>query len=48
MIIVDAPSPNFGPRKEGKKIKYLILHYTGTRPRLKRCGYCRAATPRTK
>src|SRR5262249_26037816 len=26
----DAPSPNFGPRKEGKKIKYLILHYTDT------------------
>ncbi|MCE9507493.1 MAG: N-acetylmuramoyl-L-alanine amidase [Alphaproteobacteria bacterium] len=30
MMIVDAPSPNFGPRQEGKKIKYLILHYTGT------------------
>jgi N-acetylmuramoyl-L-alanine amidase len=30
MIIVDAPSPNFGPRQEGKKIKYLVLHYTGT------------------
>lgn len=30
MIIADAPSPNFGPRKEGKKIKYLILHYTGS------------------
>ncbi|MBI3440517.1 MAG: N-acetylmuramoyl-L-alanine amidase [Proteobacteria bacterium] len=30
MIIIDAPSPNFGPRQEGKKIKYLILHYTGT------------------
>jgi N-acetylmuramoyl-L-alanine amidase len=30
MIIADAPSPNFGPRKEGKKLKYLILHYTGT------------------
>jgi N-acetylmuramoyl-L-alanine amidase len=30
MNIVDAPSPNFGPRKEGKKIKYLILHYTDT------------------
>lgn len=29
--IVDAPSPNFGPRAEGKRIKYLILHYTGTR-----------------
>ncbi len=29
MNIVDAPSPNFGPRAEGKKIKYLILHYTG-------------------
>jgi N-acetylmuramoyl-L-alanine amidase len=31
MNIIDAPSPNFGPRKEGKKIKYLILHYTGTK-----------------
>jgi N-acetylmuramoyl-L-alanine amidase len=30
MIITDTPSPNFGPRAEGKKIKYLILHYTGT------------------
>lgn len=30
MTIVDAPSPNFGPRAAGKKIKYLILHYTGT------------------
>jgi len=30
MIIIDAPSPNFGIRKEGKKIKYLILHYTGS------------------
>ncbi len=29
MNIIDAPSPNFGPRAEGKKIKYLILHYTG-------------------
>lgn len=30
MTVIDAPSPNFGPRKDGKKIKYLILHYTGT------------------
>jgi N-acetylmuramoyl-L-alanine amidase len=30
MIIIDAPSPNFGPRREGKKIKYLVLHYTGS------------------
>lgn len=30
MIIIDAPSPNFGPRKDGKKIKYLVLHYTGS------------------
>ncbi len=30
MIIIDAPSPNFNDRAEGKKIKYLILHYTGT------------------
>ncbi|MFH1158034.1 MAG: N-acetylmuramoyl-L-alanine amidase [Pseudomonadota bacterium] len=29
MIIIDAPSPNFGPRKENKKIKFLVLHYTG-------------------
>ena len=31
MIIVDAPSPNFGPRAQGKKVKYLILHYTGVK-----------------
>lgn len=30
MIIADSPSPNFGPRAEGKKIKYLVLHYTDT------------------
>lgn len=30
MIISDSPSPNFGPRAAGKKIKYLILHYSGT------------------
>lgn len=30
MNVIDAPSPNAGPRKDGKKIKYLILHYTGT------------------
>jgi N-acetylmuramoyl-L-alanine amidase len=30
MIVADAPSPNFGPRAASKKIKYLILHYTGT------------------
>ncbi len=30
MIIIDAPSPNFNARKDGKKIKYLILHYTGS------------------
>ena len=29
MIVIDAPSPNFDPRRENKKIKYLILHYTG-------------------
>ncbi|MCK4945664.1 MAG: N-acetylmuramoyl-L-alanine amidase [Alphaproteobacteria bacterium] len=29
MIIIDAPSTNFDPRRENKKIKYLILHYTG-------------------
>lgn len=30
MNLIEAPSPNFGPRKDGKKIKYLVLHYTGT------------------
>ena len=30
MKIIDAPSPNFNAREDGKKIKYLILHYTGT------------------
>lgn len=30
MPFVHTPSPNFGPRKEGKKLKCLILHYTGT------------------
>ncbi|WP_420962695.1 N-acetylmuramoyl-L-alanine amidase [Brucella sp. IR073] len=24
------PSPNFGPRKDGKQVSILILHYTGT------------------
>lgn len=31
MIIIDAPSPNFNARKDGKKVKYLVLHYTGTK-----------------
>src|SRR3989304_1192509 len=31
MNINDAPPANFGPPPEGKKIKYLILHYTGTK-----------------
>lgn len=30
MNIIDDPSPNFGERKDGKKPKYIILHYTGT------------------
>lgn len=30
MIVADAPSPNYGPRAEGKPPKYLILHYTDT------------------
>ena len=30
MITAEAPSPNFGPRKDGKSLKYLVLHYTGT------------------
>lgn len=30
MIIADAPSPNFNARKDGKKIRHLILHYTGS------------------
>lgn len=29
MIVTASPSPNFGPRKNNAKIKYLILHYTG-------------------
>lgn len=27
---IDCPSPNFGPRREGKKVSMLILHYTDT------------------
>lgn len=27
--MIDAPSPNFGARAKGKKISFLILHYTG-------------------
>jgi len=30
MIISDAPSPNFGPRADGKPLNLLILHYTDT------------------
>ena len=29
MTVIDAPSLNFDQRRENKKIKYLILHYTG-------------------
>lgn len=28
MIITQAPSPNFGPRRGGDRISHLILHYT--------------------
>jgi N-acetylmuramoyl-L-alanine amidase len=31
MKIVDIPSPNFGPRKDGKKPYILVLHYTDTK-----------------
>lgn len=31
MIITDAPSPNFGPRAQGKVPRLLILHYTDTK-----------------
>lgn len=27
--ILETPSPNFGARKDGKRIEHLILHYTG-------------------
>lgn len=30
MDIIDSPSPNFGQRKDGKKVRFLILHYTDT------------------
>ena len=30
MKITDAPSPNFGPRNDGKRPRFLILHYTDT------------------
>ncbi len=30
MKIIDSPSPNFGPRKDGKKVRFLVLHYTDT------------------
>lgn len=30
MKFVDCPSPNFGPRKDGKKIGMIVLHYTDT------------------
>lgn len=29
--IIQDPSPNFNDRAAGKKIKYIILHYTGTK-----------------
>ncbi len=28
-VVVDLPSPNHGPRAEGTRIDFLILHYTG-------------------
>jgi N-acetylmuramoyl-L-alanine amidase len=28
MNIIDTPSPNHGPRAEGKQVKFIILHYT--------------------
>lgn len=29
MTIIDSPSPNFGPRRDGRKPDLLVLHYTG-------------------
>ena len=31
MKIISHPSPNFGPRKDGKTPRHLILHYTDTK-----------------
>ena len=31
MKVIPAPSKNFGDRKDGKAVKYLVLHYTDTR-----------------
>lgn len=45
MNIVDAPSPNFGPRKDGKKVKYLILHYTGTKTAFEALGLLQGKDP---
>lgn len=30
MKIISSPSQNFGPRKDGKAVRYLVLHYTDT------------------
>ncbi len=29
MQVIDCPSPNFGPRKDGATAEFIILHYTG-------------------
>ena len=29
MTIIDSPSPNFGPRRDGRQPDLLVLHYTG-------------------
>ncbi|MEO0918792.1 MAG: N-acetylmuramoyl-L-alanine amidase, partial [Pseudomonadota bacterium] len=28
MNVIDRPSPNFGPRRGGLGIRYVVLHYT--------------------
>lgn len=30
MNIIKDPSPNFGPRRDGKTVRFLMLHYTAT------------------
>lgn len=31
MTLIDSPSPNFGPRRDGRRPDLLVLHYTGMR-----------------
>lgn len=39
MKIIQDPSPNFGPRRDGKKPYILLLHYTDTQTRDETYGY---------